>query len=336
MRARDRLCADHPIERGLAFVGVVLRVDVVERDQQLRMRRNDVEGLDERVEADLPVAFQVLDDVQVRRAPSTRPPRPVLAEVAEIILQRCSSVIHADEHPAVPAGDPSLGQAVVRSVDVPEVPGARDLGELTVEVPGEAVERTPQLCYASPLIPEESSPVQARVVECADAVGPGAHDDERGVRDLVDDAVADRGDLFFPAGDLPHPFPHLLDLAVVPFARDITLDTEGLVAKLGERGRAQLPGHGARFLVDQRLDAPLRHLNRPRGDVRGGRQAWRPTIGPCAQAALLSGHRATLKPAASASHVCAVMPRSRSRCFCTRSVGVRGRSSRYSMYLGTT
>ena len=73
---------DRPTERA---EHVVLRVRVADAREQLRMRRDDVEGLHERLLGDLPVAAQDLRDVRLLEPPFERPPFEVRVEVADVI-----------------------------------------------------------------------------------------------------------------------------------------------------------------------------------------------------------------------------------------------------------
>jgi hypothetical protein len=239
----------------------------------------------------------------------------VLDEVAEKLLQRFGVRVHADEDPAAPHRDADLGERQVDPLQVLEVPRTRDVDELALQVPGEAVEGTAKLGDAARTLTQQSPAVQARVVEGANPVVIGPDDDQRGVRDLVDHTVAAVGDLLLAARDLPHALPHAGDLAVVPVLRDVPVDVDGTVHRLREGDLTQDGRYRIALLVQQLLDALLR-------DLRGAHQ--RGTRGTF-------DHRVTVKPAACASHVVAVTPRSRSTCFCTRSVGVRGSSSRNSM-----
>ena len=65
--------------------------------------------------------------------------------------------------------------------------------------------------------------MQARVVERADLVGRGAHDDERPVGDLVDERVADLGELLLAARHLPDAVPHPLDLEAMELGIEVSL-----------------------------------------------------------------------------------------------------------------
>ena len=98
------------------------------------------------------------------------PPGEVVAERTEELVQGLSLRVHVDEHEPTPAAHLHLGQAPVLG-DVREVPLARHVGEVAVEIPREAVERAPQEVGPARLLLEEPASVQAQVVEGLDGVG---------------------------------------------------------------------------------------------------------------------------------------------------------------------
>src|SRR5581483_9064012 len=166
------------------------------------------------------------------------------------------------------------------------------------------------LGHAAVLGAELATPVETGIVEGPDHVAGAADQHQRAVGDVVDEGVADLGDVLLPAGDLPDPRPELLDLEVVPGPGEIAVTGNVPGPEVDRRLEAQRLGDGHVLLVEEVLDR------------RPGRAVERAATG-----FLDPGHRRTSKPAATRSHVAPVTPRSRRTNFCTRPVGVRGRSS---------
>ena len=61
----------------------------------------------------------------------------------------------------------------------------------------------------------------------ANSFGPGAHDDDRVVEDVVGEVAADLGDLLDPADLLPHLAPQLVALGAGVLLGDVGLDADG-------------------------------------------------------------------------------------------------------------
>jgi hypothetical protein len=207
--------------------------------------------LDERLERDLPVARDDADDVRGHDALLERPRREVPREVLEVLGQRRRGRVEVHEHEPAPRADLCLGQAEVGRIDVGEVPRAGHLAEGPVEVPGEAVERAPEPGHLPGSRAQLRTAVQAGVVEGPDLVRRRPHDDQRRVHDLVDDRVADLGELLLAARHLPDAAPHPLDLEPVEIAVEVPLagDLEPVCPAGGRR--AQALGNGTRVLVEQ-------------------------------------------------------------------------------------
>ena len=120
--------------------------------------------------------------------------------------------------------------------------------------------------------------MEAGVVERADLVGRGADDDERPVGDLVDDRVADLGDLLLAARHLPGAAPDVLDLEPVELRVEVAGRRE--LHRLGEagRGRAEAGGHRPGLLVEQPLGRSARRGRpRPRRRAVGRCLSWSPS-----------------------------------------------------------
>ena len=116
--------------------------------------------------------------------------------------------------------------------------------------------------------PQLAASVKADVVVGANLVRCRADDEDRVVADLVDDVVADPGDLLFPARHLPDLAPHVLDLEVVELLGDVpgNVDTTsaevdpglvsqkcwyrpGLAVEQFLYGRSSGPGNGSVLFV---------------------------------------------------------------------------------------
>ena len=230
-RARDSLGHDLPAPV-LALEHVVLGVLVAEPLHHLRVGRERVPALDEGLAGDLPVGVDHTAEMRVDDAIGVVPAIPVVEHRAEETLEGLGVRIHVDEHEAVPLCDLGLGKREVLRIYLREVPGARDELGGAVDVPAEPVERAAQLTHPSVLGPKCASTVQAHVVQGLDLAGLRTHDDEFVVGDVVVDVIPRLGDLVGAAHHLPDLAPHLLNLAVVPLARNEALDIEGLGAKV--------------------------------------------------------------------------------------------------------
>jgi hypothetical protein len=190
-----------------------------------------VERLDERLERDLPVAGDLGGDVEVDRPVRHRPAVALRRERRDVVLERLGVRVGVDEDEPLPGADPRLRQVELLRLHVAEVPDAGDVLHRAVQVPREAVERTPQLGHVAALAAELAAPVQAGVEVGADLVRAGPHDDQRVAGHLVEDVVADLRELVGPAGELPRPAPDLLDLGVVPGLRDVAVHRDVLGAQ---------------------------------------------------------------------------------------------------------
>jgi hypothetical protein len=242
---------DHPADVGA--VDVVLGQRVGGRGQELGVDGHRVVRLDEGFERDLPVARHRPDDVGAEVALPQRPRREVRGEVLEVVVERWRLGVDVDEHEPAPRPDLGLRQAERRLLDLREVPRRGDLEQAPVEVPAEPVVRAPEGLDVTRAGAELGAAVEARVVERRDRVRAGADDDERPVGDLVEDRVADLGDLLLTARHLPDVAPHVVDLALVEVSVEVARGRDA--ARLEEAGGRRPEAHGdrARLLVEQRL-----------------------------------------------------------------------------------
>ena len=249
------------------------------------------------------------DDVEGLGPLLHRPDLPVLDEVAEVRRQRLGAEVQVHEHPARPGADLACGRQNCSGSTWGKSQG---LGMAA---------RRPWRSQVKPWKGQRSSATQPGSVRSwrprcrqelwnARMTPPGPRTSTRELfGDVVDEGVARLGDVLLPAGDLPHPLPQLLDLEVVPGPGEVPLPGDVLGAEVDGRLAAQRLGDGDVLLVEEVLDG-------------GDRQ---PSTGSGVSA--VGAHRRTSKPAATRSQVASVTPRSRSRNFWTRPVGVRGRSS---------
>jgi hypothetical protein len=129
------------------------------------MRAADVVRLAERLLGHLPVGLDDLGDVRLDVTVLEVPHREVIGKSADEIHQRRRVRVGIDEHEAGPRADRALGEAeVVRPfVHVREIPRRRDIGECTVDRPGEAVERATDLRAMPVVVLELAATVQARI-----------------------------------------------------------------------------------------------------------------------------------------------------------------------------
>ena len=106
---------------------------------------------------------------------------------------------------------------------------------LPSRTPGEPVERATELVDAAALGTQLRAPMQTGVDVGADRARARAHHDEGVMDDLIEDVVADIGDLLKPAGQLPGLAPDLLHLLVVPRLGPVALDGKVAVAQVLRR-----------------------------------------------------------------------------------------------------
>src|SRR3990167_8175254 len=105
-----------------------------------------------------------------------------------------------------------------------EVPTGGHALELALQIPGEAVVGTLELIDRPATHAQGATAVQAGIVEAANGAILAAHDDDRGVDDVVDHMVARLLDLILAAHHLPALGPELLRFQLVEPARAVTLD----------------------------------------------------------------------------------------------------------------
>ena len=211
---------------------VVAAVGVAERFHQRGMGRHHVVALHEGLLAGLPVHRHELGDVRRLVPVLERHEFEVVGEVAQVVGQWRGVPVGVDEHEAVPDADQGFGQPVVGHVHIGKVPLAGDLPQRAVELPAPAVEGAAKAGRAPPVVLAQlAAPVQAGVAVGLDLVGGGADDQERQVRDVVDVVVADLGDLFLQASELPHAAPQPLDFKVVDVLRVVDAGRHPRVAR---------------------------------------------------------------------------------------------------------
>ncbi len=199
------------------------------------MDADDVIGLDERLDGDLPVAGDPSLDPRSHVTLFEGPALEMSRQLFEIVLERCAVGIEVDEHEAAPGRDLRLGQSESLVLDLGEVPAAGHVAELALEVPGEAVEGAADPLEPARLVAQPRSAMEAGVVIGAQVPVARAQDDEGIVGEIVDEGIARRGHVLDPPGDLPDPPPESLDLAAVLVGREVGVDRQVGVAQ-GLRG----------------------------------------------------------------------------------------------------
>ena len=203
----------------------------------------DVEGLAERLLGDLPVGVDHLGHVGLGVAVGQVPHRELIHDLAEEVLQRLGVGVGIDHHEAGPGAHLALGQRELLVADLLEVPPGRHVLERAVEGPGEAVERAADLAAAPGVLLQAPTAMQAGVGVGLDLVGCCADDDVGVAHDLIQDMVADFGDVIGPAGELPDRPPQGAGLPLVPLPRDVAGDVDVAAAEVAGRLQAQHVGN---------------------------------------------------------------------------------------------
>ena len=176
------------------------------------MGGDDVVPLGERLHHHLPVRRDLLHRVEGDVATLDVERLEVLDELRRIGLERLARRVEVHHHEPLPHGHAHLWQPVRFGVahHLREVPGAGDIGEVTVDRPGPPVERAPERAHPAALGAQRGAAVQARVVEGADDAVGAASDQQRLAGDVVDDVAARFGELLLTAGQLPGAPPHVV------------------------------------------------------------------------------------------------------------------------------
>ena len=97
-------------------------------------------------------------------------------------------------------------------------------------------------------VDQPTAPVQAHVVVRPEFVWPRAHDDDRVVKDVVGEVVADLGDLLDPADLLPHLAPQLVTFGAGIVLGDVGLHPNGYATEVMD-GRVSVLEAGGRTRV---------------------------------------------------------------------------------------
>src|SRR5262249_15614583 len=169
--------------------------------EQLRMSSDDMERLHKGFLRHLPVASQDFRDVRLLVAFLEGPSPKLIGELgSEELFEWLCVRIRIDKHKAAPGADPGLGQTPCRGLEVWKIPLAGNVFESSVDAPGEPVEGTAEFGRAeAPLLAQQTSAMEAGVVEGLVLVNCGADHDEGQPRDVIDDIVADVRNVFLAA-----------------------------------------------------------------------------------------------------------------------------------------
>ena len=199
---------------------------------ELRVRGEDVVGLVERLQRDLPVAVEV------------HPLAPLAAHVLQaervedlggreqVVGQRLAVGIHVDPQPAAPGVDAHRRQVGVRRRQraLPVVL-LTDVRAGAVQTVCPAVESAYERLAGPALgvlgafghVDEPAAAVHAHVVVCRKLVCTGPHDDDRVVEDVVGQVTAHLGQLLDPADLLPDLAPQPIPFRPCIFRRGVGL-----------------------------------------------------------------------------------------------------------------
>src|SRR5581483_1080958 len=219
------------------------------------MGGDDVEGLHEGLLRDLPVASQDLRDVSLLVAALQRPSRELAIElVTEELAQRLRIGVGIDEYEAAPRADFRFRQRPFGRLDMGEIPLAGNVSQGAVDIPCKAVKRTSKLPRSPALLlAQDSTAMEACVVKGLDALGGRANDEKRHPGDLINDMIADFGNILLAAGHLPYPLPQPFDLELEEFAGDVTFDGDFGGRQLDRILHPENLGHRMRVGVEQVL-----------------------------------------------------------------------------------
>ena len=160
------------------------------------MRRDDVICLHEALLRDLPVATHETSDVSLLVALFEGPALEVLRQVTDIGLEGFGLFGPVDEYEATPGACPELGQVIIVALDMREVPSAGKRPQASVEIPGPAVEGTPQHVAAPRGVLQRSTSVQTGIGERANLPIFPANDQGLQTSDFVHRMITRLGDLF--------------------------------------------------------------------------------------------------------------------------------------------
>ena len=204
---------------------------------ELRMGGVDVVGLVERLQCDLPVAVEVQPFAPL--APHVLQTERVedLRGRVQVVLQRFAVGVHVDPQPAAPGVDLHRAQVGVgRCQRALPVRLLADVGARAVQTVCPAVESADEglarpaegVARAHRGVDQFAAAVHAHVVVCGEIrsrrVGPGPHDDDRVVEDVVGQVAADLRKLLDPADLLPDLAPQPIPFGPSVFRRDVGLD----------------------------------------------------------------------------------------------------------------
>ena len=216
-------------------------VAIAGEGQQLRVGDDGVPGFHEGLGGDLPVGgnlFRHPDDGGAFLMP---PAFEMFGEGAEELLKARPAALLAHEDIAAPLAHFGLRQCHLIGLQMREIPLARHLVKAAILLPAETVERAGEMLGMAIMVAQFAAPVQADIVEGAQAAVRLARDEVGPSGVLIDDIIARLGKVFLARGELPHKGPHLLALGPGKFLAGIArcwqrFGAEICVAVFGQAG----------------------------------------------------------------------------------------------------
>ena len=195
MRALLGEGVDEPGDMRVVGPDGVLAVRIGRELDDLRMGGDDVVRLGEGLHHHLPVGRHLLHGVERHVALLEIELREVLDEYSGVALERFGGRVEVHHHEALPDGHLGLGQVAPSRVagHVREVPFARQVGQVAVDVPRPGVERAAERGHPAVVGAQFGAAVQAGVVERADLPVGAAGDQQRLVAHVVHHVTAGLG-----------------------------------------------------------------------------------------------------------------------------------------------
>lgn len=112
-------------------------------------------------------------------------------------------MIEGDENKATPSPHFCFRQTKLFGLQLREIPGERVVPERAIGIPFPSVEGTPKPLLAACMGLQLATAMEANILQRLDLIWGGPDDQQRAADNLVDEIIADLGNLFFPTGHLP-------------------------------------------------------------------------------------------------------------------------------------